>query len=72
MIREGGEIVVYVFNKSDAQIKADDLAFCDGALPDRDRSTMYFFGSWVDGIAAALLPAGVDLSSRAVRSRAAC
>ena len=45
MIREGGEIVVYVFNKSDAQLKADDLAFCDNALPDRDRSTMYFFGS---------------------------
>ena len=45
MIREGGEIVVYVFNKSDVQLKADDLAFCDGALPDRDRSTMCFFGS---------------------------
>jgi hypothetical protein len=45
MIREGGEIVVYVFNKSDAQLKADDLAFCDGALPDRDRSILYFFGS---------------------------
>jgi len=44
-IREGGEIVVYVFNKSDAQLRADDIAFCDGALPDRDRSTMYFFGS---------------------------
>ena len=45
MIAEGGEIVVYVFNKSDAQLKADDLAFCDVALPDRDRSTIYFFGS---------------------------
>ena len=46
LIREGGEIVVYVFNKSGAQIKADDLTFCDDALPDRDRSAMYFFGSW--------------------------
>ena len=27
LIREGGEIVVYVFNKSDAQLRADDLAF---------------------------------------------
>ena len=45
MIAEGGEIVVYVFNKSDAQLKADDLAFCDGALPDRDRSMICFFGS---------------------------
>ena len=45
MIREGGEIVVCVFNKNDARLKADDLAFCDGALPDRDRSTMLFFGS---------------------------
>ena len=44
-IREGGEIVVYVFNKSDAQLRADDIAFCDGALPDRDRSTLNFFGS---------------------------
>ena len=45
LIREGGEIVVYVFNKSDTQLRADDLAFCDGALPDRDRSTICFFGS---------------------------
>ena len=45
LVKEGGEIVIYVFNRSDAQLKADDLAFCDGALPDRDRSTMYFFGS---------------------------
>jgi hypothetical protein len=45
MIREGGEVVVYVFNASGAQIKADDLAFCEGALPDRDRSTVFFFGS---------------------------
>src|SRR6185436_7014720 len=44
-IKDGGEIVVYVFNKSDAQLKADDLAFWDGALPDRDRSTINFFGS---------------------------
>ena len=44
-IKDGGEIVVFVFNKSDAQLKADDLAFCDGALPDRDRSTINFFGS---------------------------
>jgi hypothetical protein len=46
LIREGGEIVVYVFNRSGAQIKADDLTFCETALPDRDRSAMYFFGSW--------------------------
>jgi hypothetical protein len=45
LIREGGEIVVHVFNKSDTQLRADDLAFCDGALPDRDRSTICFFGS---------------------------
>ena len=45
LISEGGEIVVYVFNKSDTQLRADDLAFCDGALPDRDRSTICFFGS---------------------------
>ena len=46
LIREGGEIVVYVFNRGGAQIKADDLSFCETALPDRDRSAMYFFGSW--------------------------
>jgi hypothetical protein len=50
MIREGGEIVIYAFNKNDARLRADDLIFCDGALPDRDRSTMYFFGSRVTAV----------------------
>jgi hypothetical protein len=45
MIREGGEIIVYAFNRNDAQLRADDLAFCDSVLPDRDRSTLNFFGS---------------------------
>jgi hypothetical protein len=45
MLREGGEIAVYVFNKYDAVLRANDLAFCDGALPDLDRSAIYFFGS---------------------------
>ena len=45
MIREGGEIAVYVFNKNNSALRADDLAFCDSALPDLDRSAIYFFGS---------------------------
>lgn len=45
LVRDGGEIVVSVFNKNDMVLRANDLAFCDGALPDVDRSAIFFSGS---------------------------
>lgn len=45
MLGEGCELVVYVYNKDDTVLRANDLAFCDRALPDVDRSAIYFSGS---------------------------
>jgi hypothetical protein len=45
MLRDGGDIVVYVFNESGAKLKANDITFCDSALPDVDQSVILFFGS---------------------------
>jgi hypothetical protein len=45
MVRDGGEIMVYVFNKHGTALRPDDLAFCDSVLPDLDRSDIHFAGS---------------------------
>lgn len=44
-VKDGGEIVISVFNKTGAVLRSNDLAFCDGALPDVDQSTAAFAGS---------------------------
>ncbi len=45
LLKDGGDIVVYVFNKGGRELRADNISFCDAALPDLDVSEARFFGS---------------------------
>jgi hypothetical protein len=45
LVKDGGEILVWVFNKHMREIKASDIALFDSVFPDVDTSTLRFQGS---------------------------
>lgn len=45
LIKNGGEIVAYVFRHDSHSFYSDDLQLCEGALPDVDISRIHFFGT---------------------------
>jgi hypothetical protein len=45
LVKDGGEIVVFIYNKNLRALRASDLSLCETALPDLDTSEIHFYGS---------------------------
>ena len=48
-MKDGGEVVVYVYRSGRRSLHADDLGLCESALPDVDVSRIRFMGSFATG-----------------------
>ncbi|MBS0245070.1 MAG: hypothetical protein JSR61_00505 [Proteobacteria bacterium] len=48
-MKDGGEVVAYVYRSGRRSLHADDLGLCESALPDVDVSRIRFMGSFATG-----------------------